>query len=408
MPEFLKDLLSSDGFMLHGHGYLWRPALVWLVKLVPQAFAVPAPQQLARARDELQRANDALERRVQERTAEIVRKNQELASEIAERKRAEQALRIAKDAAEAAYAELESFSYSVAHDLRAPLRAMSGYSGTLLEDHASTLDADGRDHLARIDAAALRMGEIIDALLSLARLSRTRPRGRRRHPCLLRPRQRRRLRHGPRRQAVRTVQASPHHRVRRHRHRPRHRPAHRPPPRRPDLGRGRRGPRRHLPLHPAARRTAAPHPPRLHTMILLVEDNPDDEILTLRALKKHRVSNDVVVARTGEDALAFLFGTGPHTGRDLAVRPQVVLLDLNLPRLDGLGVLRQIRSDERTRLQPVVVLTSSKEDEDVLRSYALGANSFVRKPVGFAEFSDAIRTLGLFWMLTNEMPPLVR
>ena len=142
--------------------------------------------------------------------------------------------------------------------------------------------------------------------------------------------------------------------------------------------------------------------------VLLVHANPDDETLPLRALHKHHLSNDDVVARTGEDALAFLFGTGPHTGRDLAVRPQVVLLDLNLPRLDGLGVLRQIRSDERTRLQPVVVLTSSKEDEDVLRSYALGANSFVRKPVGFAEFSDAIRTLGLFWMLTNEMPPLAR
>ncbi|HEY0476779.1 MAG TPA: response regulator [Kofleriaceae bacterium] len=140
-------------------------------------------------------------------------------------------------------------------------------------------------------------------------------------------------------------------------------------------------------------------------MILLVEDNPDDELLTLRALQKHRIVNDVVVARTGEDALEFLFGTGAHAGRDLTERPQVVLLDLNLPRLDGLGVLRQIRADERTRFQPVVVLTSSKEDEDVLRSYALGANSYVRKPVGFAEFTEAIRTLGLFWLLTNQQPP---
>jgi CheY-like chemotaxis protein len=139
-------------------------------------------------------------------------------------------------------------------------------------------------------------------------------------------------------------------------------------------------------------------------MILLVEDNPDDERLTLRALKQH-VANDVVVARTGEDALAFLFGTGPFAGRDLTERPQLILLDLNLPKLDGLGVLRQIRSDERTRFQPVVVLTSSKEDEDVLSSYALGANSYVRKPVGFADFTNAVKALGVFWLLTNEPPP---
>jgi CheY-like chemotaxis protein len=140
-------------------------------------------------------------------------------------------------------------------------------------------------------------------------------------------------------------------------------------------------------------------------MILLVEDNPDDELLTLRALKQHRVANDVMVARTGEDALAYLFGTGVHAGRDVAVRPQVVLLDLDLPRIDGLDVLRQIRADERTRLQPVVILTSSKEDEDIITSYALGANSYVRKPVSFAEFSNAVKALGLFWLLTNEPPP---
>jgi two-component system response regulator len=139
-------------------------------------------------------------------------------------------------------------------------------------------------------------------------------------------------------------------------------------------------------------------------MILLVEDNPDDELLTLRALRKH-IANEVIVARTGEDALAFLFGTGPYAGRDLTDRPQLVLLDLNLPKIDGLGVLRRIRADDRTRFQPVVVLTSSREDEDIISSYALGANSYVRKPVGFADFTSAVRTLGVFWLLTNEPPP---
>ena len=139
-------------------------------------------------------------------------------------------------------------------------------------------------------------------------------------------------------------------------------------------------------------------------MILLVEDNPDDEILTLRALRKH-IANDVIVARTGEDALAFLFGTGPYAGRDVTDRPQLVLLDLNLPKIDGLDVLRRIRADDRTRLQPVVILTSSREDEDIINSYALGANSFVRKPVGFADFTSAVRALGVFWLLTNAPPP---
>jgi two-component system response regulator len=140
-------------------------------------------------------------------------------------------------------------------------------------------------------------------------------------------------------------------------------------------------------------------------MILLVEDNPDDELLTLRALRKHNIANDIVVARTGEDALDFLFGTGPHAGRDLSITPQIILLDLNLPKLDGLGVLRRIRADERTRFLPVIILTSSKEDEDVIRSYSLGANSYVRKPVGFAEFTAAVKALGVYWLLTNEPAP---
>jgi len=138
-------------------------------------------------------------------------------------------------------------------------------------------------------------------------------------------------------------------------------------------------------------------------VILLVEDNKDDEALTLRALKKSKIANEVVVARDGEEALAFLFDTGVHTGRSTKTLPQVMLLDLNLPKMNGLDVLRRIRADERTRLLPVVVLTSSKEDEDIINSYSLGANSYVRKPVDFAQFSEAVNTLGLFWLLLNEV-----
>lgn len=142
----------------------------------------------------------------------------------------------------------------------------------------------------------------------------------------------------------------------------------------------------------------------VRTMILLVEDNRDDEILTLRALKKNNIANDVVVARDGEEALDFLFGTGGHVGRDVSVLPQVMLLDLNLPKMSGLDVLRRVRADERTKLLPVVMLTSSKEDEDIINSYALGANSYVRKPVDFVQFTEAVKTLGLFWLVLNEMP----
>jgi two-component system, response regulator len=138
--------------------------------------------------------------------------------------------------------------------------------------------------------------------------------------------------------------------------------------------------------------------------ILLVEDNQDDETLTLRAFKKNNIMNEVVVARDGAEALEYLFGTGAHAGRDLDVMPQLVLLDLNLPRVGGLDVLKRIRADERTRFLAVVVLTSSKEDEDLVRSYSLGANSYVRKPVDFSQFSDAVKTLGLYWLLLNETP----
>jgi two-component system response regulator len=138
--------------------------------------------------------------------------------------------------------------------------------------------------------------------------------------------------------------------------------------------------------------------------ILLVEDNPDDEELTLRALHKNDIVNDIVVARDGVQALDYLFGTGAYTGRDLCTQPQVILLDLKLPRVDGLEVLRRIRADEGTRLLAVVVLTSSKEEEDLVRSYSLGANSYVRKPVDYADFSEAVKTLGLFWLSLNEIP----
>jgi CheY-like chemotaxis protein len=140
-------------------------------------------------------------------------------------------------------------------------------------------------------------------------------------------------------------------------------------------------------------------------VILLVEDNPDDEALTLRALKKNNVANEVVVARDGVEALDYVFGTGAHAGRDRSQMPQVVLLDLNLPRLGGLEVLRRIRSEPTTQILPVVVLTSSKEERDLVESYRLGANSYVRKPVDFVEFVEAARQLGLYWLVLNEPPP---
>ncbi len=138
--------------------------------------------------------------------------------------------------------------------------------------------------------------------------------------------------------------------------------------------------------------------------ILLIEDNPDDEALTLRALKKNHILNEVFVARDGVAAIDYLMGTGPHAAEP-RVLPQLVLLDLKLPKLDGLEVLRRIRSDPATRLLPVVVLTSSKEDRDLVESYSLGANSYVRKPVDFVQFSEAVRNLGLYWLVLNETAP---
>jgi two-component system response regulator len=139
--------------------------------------------------------------------------------------------------------------------------------------------------------------------------------------------------------------------------------------------------------------------------ILLVEDNPTDEKLTLRAFKSCGVANQIIVVRDGAEAIDYLFGTGPFVGRDLSEFPAVTLLDLKLPRISGLEVLTRIRADERTRLLPVVILTSSREDEDIARGYLLGANAYVRKPVDFTEFLQAAKGLGLFWLLLNELPP---
>ena len=140
-------------------------------------------------------------------------------------------------------------------------------------------------------------------------------------------------------------------------------------------------------------------------MILLVEDNPDDEALTLRALNKNRVANDIVVVRDGVEALDYLFASGSYAGRDPFELPQVILLDLKLPKVDGLEVLRRIRSDPRTHMLPVVILTSSREEQDLIQAYSNGANSYVRKPVDFNQFVEAIGQLGLYWLVLNEAPP---
>ena len=142
-----------------------------------------------------------------------------------------------------------------------------------------------------------------------------------------------------------------------------------------------------------------------NNVILLVEDNPDDEELTLLAFKESNVLNEVVVARDGAEALDYLFGTGKYAGRDASRPPQLILLDLKLPKLGGLEVLEHMRADPRTSLIPVVILTSSSEEEDILASYRLGANSYVRKPVDFHHFADSVKQLGMYWLLLNETPP---
>jgi two-component system response regulator len=139
-------------------------------------------------------------------------------------------------------------------------------------------------------------------------------------------------------------------------------------------------------------------------VILLVEDNPDDEALTLRALNKNNIANQVIVARDGAEALDYLFGTGAHEGRNVNHQPQLILLDLKLPKIDGLEVLKRLRSDERTRHVPVVVLTSSMEQRDIVACYDDGANSYIRKPVDFEEFLKAVNQLGMYWLLMNVVP----
>ena len=140
-------------------------------------------------------------------------------------------------------------------------------------------------------------------------------------------------------------------------------------------------------------------------IILLVEDNPDDEALTLRAFRKSKIGNTIVVARDGVEALDYLFGTGIHQDRDPGNMPSLILLDLKLPKVDGLEVLQGIRNHQLTRLLPVVVMTSSKEQEDLVNSYSLGANSYIRKPVDFDQFMAAVQQLGLYWLVLNESPP---
>jgi two-component system response regulator len=143
-------------------------------------------------------------------------------------------------------------------------------------------------------------------------------------------------------------------------------------------------------------------------VILLVEDNPDDVALTLRAFKKSNILNPVVVVHDGKEALDYLFGAGPYADRDVNIMPAVILLDLKLPKVNGLEVLKRIRADERTRFLPVVILTSSKEEQDLINGYRLGANSYILKPVGFKEFCCAVQKLGMYWLLLNEPPPTQR
>jgi len=143
-----------------------------------------------------------------------------------------------------------------------------------------------------------------------------------------------------------------------------------------------------------------------NSMILVVEDNPDDEALTLRALRKNNIGNQVFVVRDGAEALDFLFCTGAYAERDPRDLPEMILLDLKLPKVDGLEVLRRIRADKRTRLLPIVILTSSNEEQDLIEGYKNGANSYIRKPVDFNQFVEAVRQLSLYWLVLNEAPPL--
>lgn len=141
-------------------------------------------------------------------------------------------------------------------------------------------------------------------------------------------------------------------------------------------------------------------------LILLVEDNPDDVLLTKEALKDNNILNEIIIANDGVEALDFLFGRGKYENRDLSINPQLILLDLKLPKVDGLEVLKEVKSSERTKTIPVVILTSSKEEQDLIKSYSLGVNSYIRKPVDFEQFSQSVKQLGLYWLVINELPPV--
>ncbi len=397
---------------------------------------------------ELAQLNIELEQRVADRTAELNAVNQ----------------------------ELEAFAYSVSHDLRAPLRHISGFSMLLAEQSGDGLDEKSLHYIEVISSSVRQMGVLIDDLLQFSRTGRAElriepvdmqatltealeplqrevdsrsiewsvgdlptvvadrallrqvwanlignaikytrgtltgedrdRRGRRRRGVrLLRARQRRRLRHAVRAQALRRLPApARRHRVRGDRHRPRQRQTHRHQTRRSSVGRGRARPRRHLLFLPA-RPKGADDVTERYPDILLAEDDANDLELTLEALAKHNLTNRVTVAHDGVEALEYLRREGAFSGREPGA-PAVVLLDIKMPRKDGLEVLREIRGDPELKRLPVVILTSSREEQDLITSYDLGVNAYVVKPVDFRSFIDAVEHLGVFWALLNERPPL--
>ena len=400
--------------------------------------------------------------------------------DITERKQAEERLRALNESErqhalqlEAVNRELEAFSFSVSHDLRAPLRGIDGFSLALLEDYGDKLDEQGRRHLTRIRAAAQRMAQLIDDMLQLAGVTRSEMRIEsvdlsamakailaelqnseperevecdvqdsvvaRGDPRLLRivlvnllgnawkftgkaPRPK--IEFAAVNRDGRTVffvrdngagfdmaysqklfgafqrlhaasdfpgtgvgLATVQRIIHRHGGNV--------------SGRGSRGDGSDVFIH-ARRRSGGIE--MNDKVILLVEDNADDEALTMRALQKNNIGNEIIVAHDGVEALDYLFGTGKHAGRDTMIQPELILLDLKLPKLDGFEVLKKLRADQRTKLLAVVILTSSKERDDIVNGYDLGANSYVRKPVDFRQFVDAVLQLCLYWLVLNERP----